>query len=139
MRFAHWFRSTVALAALALFVVGCAKTDGTGVKAGKDTKGSGAEVAKKKEGGKHEGWWCDEHGIPEAECSMCSDKVAKEFKAKSDWCKEHDRAKSQCFMCDAALWDKYKAVYKAKEGKDPPEPKENMPKKADKDDKAKDK
>lgn len=76
----------------------------------------------------HDGWWCDEHGMPEEECSMCSLKAAKEFKAKGDWCKKHDRAKSQCFICDPSLREKFAKVYKAREGKDPPEPKENMPK-----------
>jgi hypothetical protein len=68
----------------------------------------------------HSGWWCDEHGIPEAECSMCSGKVAKEFKAKGDWCEKHDRAKSQCFICDPSLKKKYAAKYQAKYGKEPP-------------------
>ena len=31
---------------------------------------------------------------------MCSDKVAKECKAKGDWCEKHDRAMSQCFICN---------------------------------------
>lgn len=133
MSFAHGFRSTLTLAAAAVLIAGCAKTDGTGAKAGKDTKGSGQEVAKKKDEPKHEGWWCDEHGVPEKECSMClpEAEVKKRFKDAGDWCKEHDRAKSQCFICEASLWDKYKAQYKAKEGKDPPLPEKNMPKKKD--------
>lgn len=68
----------------------------------------------------HSGWWCAEHGIPEEECSMCSSKVAKEFKAKGDWCDKHKRAKSQCFICDPSLKEKYAAKYKAKFGTEPP-------------------
>jgi hypothetical protein len=68
----------------------------------------------------HEGWWCVEHGLPEAECSLCNAKVAADFKGKGDWCQEHDRAKSQCFVCDPKLQEKYAALYRAKEGKDPP-------------------
>lgn len=75
----------------------------------------------------HDGWWCDEHGVPEEECSMCSLKAAKEFKARGDWCKEHDRAKSQCFICDWKLWEKSRQTYIAKFGKEPPLPLENMP------------
>ena len=75
----------------------------------------------------HSGWWCSEHGVPEGECSMCSGKVAKEFKAKNDWCEKHDRAKSQCFICDASLMEKYAAKYEAKYGKKPPEPTDNSP------------
>jgi hypothetical protein len=131
--------AAVLYAGLCLVVVGC----GTGGKGdAKGTGGKGAEVAKKdgdakgtevaKGDSKHEGWWCDEHGVPEAECSMCSAKVAKECKAKGDWCDKHDRAKSQCFICDPKLRDKYNAVYKAKTGKDMPEPTENGGKKEEK-------
>ena len=70
----------------------------------------------------HGGWWCDEHGVQEANCSMCSSKVAKAFQAKGDWCKEHARAKSQCFLCDPKLQEKFAAEYRAKYGKEPPEP-----------------
>jgi hypothetical protein len=68
----------------------------------------------------HSGWWCNEHGIPEGECSMCSSKVAAAFQKKGDWCQEHDRAKSQCFICDPAAKEKYAAKYRAKYGKEPP-------------------
>jgi hypothetical protein len=76
--------------------------------------------APKGEGHDHGGWWCAEHGIPEAECSMCSTKVARRCKAKGDWCHDHDRAKSQCFICDPKLKEKFAAIYRAKEGKEPP-------------------
>lgn len=132
-RFAWGGLSLGLFAALALIVTGCGQSDKGGQ--AKD-KGTGTQVAKgddKKEGdSKHSGWWCDEHGIPEAECSMCSAKVAKAFKDKGDWCNEHDRAKSQCFICDPSLREKYAATYRAKYGKEPPEPTENMPKKEEK-------
>jgi len=120
-----WTRGLLALTAAAVLIIsGCGQSADKAAK--KDaSKDKGGEVAK----GKHEGWWCDEHGIPEEECSMCSDKVAKAFKDKGDWCKEHERAKSQCFICDASLKDKYAVQYKAKYGKEPPPPTENMPKK----------
>jgi hypothetical protein len=86
--------------------------------AGKDAK---AEKDKGEEKGKHEGWWCDEHGIPEAECSLCSKKVADAFKAKGDWCDKHNRAKSQCFKCDPSLKENFAARYRAMyNGKEPP-------------------
>jgi len=71
-----------------------------------------------------EGWWCSEHGLPEAECSLCSSEVAEKFKAKGDWCKEHDRAESQCFICHPELEAKFAARYEAKFGKKPPKPSE---------------
>lgn len=75
------------------------------------------------------GWWCDEHGVKEDECSMCNREVAKACKAKGDWCEKHDRAKSQCFICDPSLREKFAGEYRAKYGKEPPEPKDNMPEK----------
>ena len=110
------------LTGLALLFSGCGEGDAK-VGAQKD-KGKGVQVAKADAKPvaehKHDGWWCDEHGIPEAECSMCSGKVAAECKKKGDWCDKHDRAKSQCFLCEPMLKEKYTALYKAKFGKEPP-------------------
>jgi cobalt-zinc-cadmium resistance protein CzcA len=95
-----------------------------------DPKPASRPESKKEEkaGNDHGGWWCDPHGVPEAECSMCDDKVYKAFKDKGDICPNHpDRAKSQCFICNPQLWDKSAARFKAKEGKDPPYPKDNAP------------
>jgi hypothetical protein len=70
--------------------------------------------------GDHSGWWCPEHGVPEAECSLCSSKAADAFKAKGDWCQEHQRAESQCFLCDPSRAEKFQKLYMAKYGKEPP-------------------
>lgn len=78
---------------------------------------------------KHDGWWCEEHGVPESICSMClpDDVVKKMFKDKNDWCEKHERAKSQCFKCNPKLYEKFVAMYKAKFGQDkePPRPPES--------------
>jgi hypothetical protein len=71
-------------------------------------------------GHSHGEWWCDLHGLPEEECSLCSRKVREECKAKGDWCEEHRRAKSHCFFCDPSLKDRFAAKYRAKYGKEPP-------------------
>ena len=123
------------LAILAVFAGGCGQGDGK--QAGSDGKDSGPE-AKRGQGivergdhdgdgkpkaaeTKHDGWWCDEHGIPEAECSMCSKKVAEACKAKGDWCAKHNRARSQCFKCDPKLKEVFAAKYRARfNGKEPP-------------------
>jgi hypothetical protein len=106
------------LAAGALGVVGCS---GEG-KQGEAKQGTPARVAQAgaQKGHDHGGWWCDEHGIPEEMCSMCSAKVAKESKAKGDWCDQHDRARSQCFLCEPELHARFAAMYRAKYGKEPP-------------------
>lgn len=66
------------------------------------------------------GWWCNEHGIPEEDCSMCSSTAAAKFKENGDWCDEHNRAESQCFKCDPSRADKFAKLYEAKAGKKPP-------------------
>lgn len=100
---------------------GCGQSDKHGHAS---DKGTTTEAAEAKKAHDHSGWWCDEHGIPEDECSMCKPKVAKEAKAKGDWCEKHDRAKSQCFVCDPKLKEQFAARYRAKYGKAPPEPTE---------------
>lgn len=94
-----------------------------------ETKGQEQAKAEKKEHD-HSGWWCAEHGIPEEECSMCSDKVAKDLKAKGDWCEKHDRAMSQCFICKPERREFYAAKHRAKLGKEPP-PTEDQEEKKD--------
>jgi hypothetical protein len=80
------------------------------------------ETDKNKDAAKHDDWWCEEHGVPEAECIMCNDKQKNEAKDKGDWC-QHNRAKSQCFECDPSLKEKFAAKYRAKyPGKEPPRP-----------------
>ena len=123
----------------AALLAGLVATVGCGGKTGEsgdghahaDHKHPHGKKAEPKDEGGHHGWWCDEHGVREEECSMCDPKVAKAFQDKGDWCKLHDRAKSQCFICDPGLKDKYAAEYRARYGKEPPEPKENMPEKKD--------
>ncbi len=122
-------RAGVALALfapLALFAAGCGGDNKPGQpgtqaarKGGGDHNGPGQQ-ATGEEKSRHEGWWCDEHGIPEAECSMCSKKVAEACKAKGDWCEKHNRAKSQCFKCDPRLKEAFAARYRARYGKEPP-------------------
>lgn len=129
MNLRQWTRASVALFVVTALIIGCGKSEDKGGQAkNKDATGKGGPVAEKNDQ-KHGGWWCDEHGVPEAECSMCSSKVAKACKDKGDWCKEHDRAKSQCFICDPSLREKYAARYRTKYGKEPPEPTDNMPEK----------
>jgi len=127
---------SVALLAGLLVVVGCGQKPAENTGGDKKEK----EVAKadpqdtpkvkpKDDSEEDGGWWCRPHGVPEDDCSMCSTKAAKEFRAKGDWCDKHERAKSQCFICDPSLMEKAKAQYKAKTGEEMPLPKKNMPEK----------
>ncbi|MBI2806347.1 MAG: hypothetical protein HYX68_15315 [Planctomycetes bacterium] len=82
------------------------------------------QLGKADHGHDHDGWWCQEHGVPEHICSLCNDEVAAKLKKEGDWCRIHDRAKSQCFKCDPKLYEKFEAMYQAKYGKKPPRPPE---------------
>ena len=116
---------TASMLALAtIFAVGCGQSTNTAQPQAEkqaDAHDDHDEHASTEKGDHdHSGWWCDEHGIPEEVCSMCSAKVAADFQKKGDWCADHDRAKSQCFKCDPALKEKFAAQHRAKYGKEPP-------------------
>jgi len=98
--------------AASISLIGCAKPAGTA--------GPATYVADK--GHSHEGWWCDEHGVPEEVCALCNVKLVADFKAKGDWCKEHERPDSQCFVCHPEKEAEFAAQYEAKYGKKPPKP-----------------
>jgi hypothetical protein len=85
-----------------------------------ESTGPDAQVASGKHA--HGEWWCNEHGVPEEICALCSPKVAADFKAKGDWCREHDRPDSQCFICHPEKETEYAALYEAKYGIKPPKP-----------------
>jgi hypothetical protein len=109
-------------AATAIFVIGCGRSNSfQGDRPAKKVPHT-AQITEHE----HEGWWCAEHGVPEEECSQCSAKVAAELKRRGDWCVEHDCAKSQCFKCEPKLKEKYAALYRAKEGKEPPALEEDL-------------
>lgn len=101
-----------------LAVAGCGSTPSSTAAKDKVTQKD------KKDKGKEDDratWWCADHGIPEHECSLCSDAVAKECKAKGDWCKEHERAESQCFFCKPARREVYAAKFRTRyDGDNPP-------------------
>src|SRR6476620_9079491 len=98
MRFVH--RMVIGLPVLAalLVAVGCdPKVASTPpAKAEKDAP----KVAKGEDD--DDGWWCDEHGLPEEICDLCSKKYREAEKKKGNWC-EHDRVKTSCFKCNPDL------------------------------------
>lgn len=81
-----------------------------------------AETPVAEAGHQHDGWWCDEHGVPEEVCALCDTSLVADFKAKGDWCQMHDRPDSQCFVCHPEKQAEFAAQYEAKYGKQPPKP-----------------
>jgi hypothetical protein len=128
MRFLRLTSSLLMVAgvAFALVVTGCNSNDKKSdphAKAKTDPKNEKGEVKSA-----HEGWWCQEHGVPEEICSICMSEASakKRFKDNGDWCKLHDRAQSQCFKCDPSLYEKvFVPMHVAKTGKKPERPAES--------------
>jgi len=54
------------------------------------------------EPGSHEDW-CDEHQVPESQCTRCNTSLVAAFKATGDWCVEHGVPESQCRLCNPDL------------------------------------
>ena len=124
----------LSLVAVALIVAGCSKEENKGAQAmnkdaltEKKDAGTGKKTAQDGDKKGHEGYWCEEHGVPEEMCSICMSaaEAKNRFKDKGDWCQLHDRAQSQCFKCDPKLYAKYEAMYEAKFGKKPERPPES--------------
>ena len=121
LRTRSWL-TTLTLAAIAAFVVGCAGEEETTQVAQNDGHEEHADHDHDEHD--HSGWWCVEHGVPEGECSRCDASLVAGFKEKGDWCDEHDLPASQCFKCDPKRAEPFIARYEAKYGEKPPAPTE---------------
>ncbi len=40
--------------------------------------------------------WCEEHGVPETQCTRCDPSLVPAFQAAHDWCADHGLPMSQC-------------------------------------------
>ncbi|HVA49655.1 MAG TPA: RND transporter [Pirellulales bacterium] len=109
-------KTSVALLPSFLLVLGCGHSGATPPGAGQPSQSAAQDSGHHR----HEGWWCDEHGVPEEQCGQCNSQVAADFQKKGDWCADHDRPDSQCFVCHPELEAKFAARYEAKYGKKPP-------------------
>ena len=67
-----------------LLIVGCDSKSATHEKKSVPTEKQPETPATDAKSGEGHDWWCDEHGVKEAECSMCSVKVAKERKRNGE-------------------------------------------------------
>lgn len=85
---------------------GCKKDEATKSAPAGDNKPAAAAVEEK---GKHAAKdvtpgsyedWCEEHAVPESQCTRCNPELAAAFKATGDWCEEHGLPESQCLKCN---------------------------------------
>lgn len=83
----------IALAA-ALVAAGCNKKE--------SAEGQGAAAKANVKPGSHEDW-CEEHGVPETQCTKCNPSLIPAFKATGDWCDQHKLPKSQDRECNPGL------------------------------------
>jgi cobalt-zinc-cadmium efflux system membrane fusion protein len=107
------FSAWCALAAISLTFAACSNSAD---KADSSTAASHSEAS----GHSHDGWWCNEHGVPEEVCALCDSSLVADFKAKGDWCEKHNRPDSQCFICHPEYQAKFAELYEAKYGTQPP-------------------
>ncbi len=84
--------------AVSLASAGCSKDAATA----DPPKTSGAHAAASVKPGSHEDW-CDEHGVPESQCTRCNPSLIPAFKATKDWCEEHGLPESQCTKCNPEI------------------------------------
>jgi hypothetical protein len=86
---------------VSLGLAGCSKDTPESSKS-TTTTAEKTEPKKDVKPGSHEDW-CEEHQVPESQCTLCDPKLAAAFKATGDWCEEHGLPESQCRKCNADL------------------------------------
>lgn len=99
----------IAHVALLLALVGAGGCSGKGDEAPAPAKSDAAATKAAPGGhapagakpGSHEDW-CEEHAVPESQCTQCDPSLIAAFKATGDWCPEHGLPESQCTKCDPA-------------------------------------
>lgn len=104
MRIKHVCFMAMAIAALTGIVVGCKRDPAPNAEPKPATAVNNNNVSAKPTSsvvpGSYEDW-CQEHQVPESQCTKCNPDLIPAFKATGDWCKEHDVPESQCTKCDA--------------------------------------
>ena len=78
------------------------KTSQTSEKSAQAEKKEGGHAPAGVKPGSHEDW-CDEHQVPESQCTRCNPDLIPAFKATNDWCEEHGLPESQCTICNPEL------------------------------------
>jgi hypothetical protein len=97
-------------AALLIGNAACSKTDPAAkesapaaqTRTGGEAKDQGGHAPAGVVPGSHEDW-CEEHAVPESQCTRCNPDLIAAFKATGDWCEEHGLPESQCLKCNPDL------------------------------------
>ena len=86
-------------------IAGCSKSSSdkaANTKAEPTKNEAAGHAAKDVVPGSHEDW-CEEHQVPESQCTRCNSELIAAFKATNDWCEEHGLPESQCLKCNPDL------------------------------------
>ena len=104
-------RSILVLSLFLGTVAGCSKADPSKVDTSKAQATEKGDPEKKSDKGhapatvkpgSHEDW-CEEHQVPESQCTRCNKDLIPAFKATNDWCPEHGLPESQCKICNPEI------------------------------------
>ncbi len=82
-----------------LFLAAVAVAASSGCKKESSSSSTHGNTAKP---GSHEDW-CEEHAVPESQCTKCNKSLIPAFKATGDWCDQHNLPKSQDRDCNPKL------------------------------------
>ena len=89
---------------ICLTFAGCSKDKSPteGAQPGTATEQQAAHAPANVAPGSHEDW-CQEHAVPESQCTLCNPSLSAAFKATGDWCEEHGLPESHCKKCNPNL------------------------------------
>src|SRR3990172_7211387 len=98
------------LAALGIMTASCSKEAAQAGKSEKNTEAASTAASDPGDGhaaasvvpGSYEDW-CEEHQVPETQCTRCDASLIPAFQMAGDWDLEHGLPKSQCTICDPNL------------------------------------
>ncbi|MFN7970953.1 MAG: hypothetical protein U0166_01145 [Acidobacteriota bacterium] len=90
----------VSMLLVSMIVSGCSGSSPKEASPGGDKAGAGGKPKAKAEAeaknvvpGSYEDW-CEEHQVPETQCTRCNASLIPAFKATGDWCETHQLPKS---------------------------------------------
>lgn len=93
----------IVFASLLLALGACKKEEkGSADKAERAEKSEKAHAPSDVKPGSHDDW-CEEHQVPESQCTRCDPDLIPAFQAADDWCEEHGLPESQCTICNPDL------------------------------------
>jgi len=100
-------RHSIILLACALLLGGCGGGSTSSQTGGSETTGTSSPATSEGHAanivpGSYEDW-CEDHQVPETQCTRCDPSLSAAFQAAGDWDAEHGLPMSQCLKCNPDL------------------------------------